>query len=142
MVASFSYCSQCLGPSVIAFLSQYALIYPFARFIHFSGSWIKLVNNNMLYYEYYLIGKLYTYLSKKRHFILYWKILPWANLLSDLNDQFHSINISFLIVLLCGGHHQNCSNKSIISWWQMIEGIAVDHHMRGSFMWEITLIQW
>lgn len=68
LVASFSYCSQCLGPSVIAFLSQYALIYPFARFILFSGSWIKLLNNNTLYYEYYLIGKIYIYLSKQRTF--------------------------------------------------------------------------
>lgn len=68
LVASFSYCSQCLGPSVIAFLSQYALIYPFARFILFSGPWIKLLNNNMLYYEYYLIGKIYIYLSKQRTF--------------------------------------------------------------------------
>ena len=70
LVASFSYCSQCLGPSVIAFLSQYALIYPFARFIRFSGSWVKLLNNSMLYYEYYLIGKvyIYIYLSKQKTF--------------------------------------------------------------------------
>lgn len=71
LVFSFSYCSECLGPFMIAFLSQHSLICPSAGFISFSRSWTKLLNNNMLYYECYLIGRnIYTCQSKDISFCI------------------------------------------------------------------------
>lgn len=97
----------------------------------------------MLLYECYLIRKK-TYLSKQRHFIFVLKNTP-LDLLGVLSDQFHSINVSFLILFFCGGNHQHFSNKSSILWWQMNSNDRRHwswSSYEGFFMWEITLMQW